>query len=144
MGDMLGSLKGALVNFVVRRVKKLVPPIRCRPGAVVQRRAAQGRKLPFTRAAVGPDDIAFLQYTGGTTGVSKGAMLLHRNMVANMLQVRSLASADRRRSRRRRAADHRLRAAALSHLRADRAACCSACAWARCYLLIPNPRDMPA
>ena len=87
IGDMLGLLKGALVNLVVRRVKKMVPAYAL-PGATKFNNAlALGRKLPFTRVAVGPDDIAFLQYTGGTTGVSKGAMLLHRNLVANMLQV---------------------------------------------------------
>ena len=87
MGDMLGMVKGALVNTVVRHVKKMVPAYAL-PGATKFNDAlAQGGKLPFTRAAVGPDDIAFLQYTGGTTGVSKGAILLHRNLVANVLQV---------------------------------------------------------
>ncbi len=87
MGDMLGRVKGALVNTVVRRVKKLVPAYSL-PGATKFNDViGQGRKLPFTAVAVGPDDIAFLQYTGGTTGVAKGAMLLHRNLVANVLQV---------------------------------------------------------
>jgi long-chain acyl-CoA synthetase len=87
MGDMLGSLKGALVNVVVRRVKKMVPPYSI-PGATRFNDVLRlGRSLAFARPEVGPDDIAFLQYTGGTTGVSKGAMLLHRNLVANVLQV---------------------------------------------------------
>ena len=87
MGDMLGTLKGAVVNTVVRHVKKMVPAYAL-PGATKFNDAlAAGRKLPFTRVEVGPDDIAFLQYTGGTTGVAKGAMLLHRNLVANVLQV---------------------------------------------------------
>jgi long-chain acyl-CoA synthetase len=87
MGDMLGILKGALVNLVVRRVKKLVPTYAL-PNAITFNDAlAAGRKLTFARPELGPDDIAFLQYTGGTTGVSKGAILLHRNLVANMLQV---------------------------------------------------------
>jgi long-chain acyl-CoA synthetase len=87
MGDMLGMVKGALVNTVVRHVKKMVPAYAL-PGATKFNDAlALGGKLPFTRAAVGPNDIAFLQYTGGTTGVSKGAILLHRNLVANVLQV---------------------------------------------------------
>lgn len=87
LGDMLGALKGTLVNAVVRKVKKLVPAYSL-PGATKFNDAlAQGRKLPFARVEVKPDDIAFLQYTGGTTGVAKGAMLLHRNLVANMLQV---------------------------------------------------------
>jgi len=86
MGDRLGLLKGALVNYVVRNVKKLVPPYEL-PGAVRFNDAlAQGAKAPFTQPALGPDDIALLQYTGGTTGVSKGAVLLHRNIIANVLQ----------------------------------------------------------
>ena len=87
MGDLLGGVKGALVNFVVRNVKKMVPPYRfdnaLRFNDVL--RAAAGMSL--TRVEIKPDDIAFLQYTGGTTGVSKGAMLLNRNITANLLQV---------------------------------------------------------
>jgi long-chain acyl-CoA synthetase len=87
MGDMLGAVKGMVVNTVVRHVKKMVPAYAL-PGATKFNDAiAQGRGLPFTRAEPGPDDIAFLQYTGGTTGVAKGAMLLHRNLVANVLQM---------------------------------------------------------
>ncbi len=86
MGDRLGALKGALVNYVVRRVKKLVPEFSL-PGAVRFNAAlAIGRGRRLESASVGPDDIAVLQYTGGTTGVSKGAVLLHRNVVANVLQ----------------------------------------------------------
>jgi len=87
LGDMLGTLKGTLVNTVVRHVKKMVPAYTL-PGATkFNDMLDAGRKLPFTPVAVKPDDIAFLQYTGGTTGVAKGAMLLHRNLVANVLQV---------------------------------------------------------
>lgn len=86
MGDLLGFVKGAIVNLVVRRVKKMVPPYAL-PGATSFNDAvAAGRALTLARPQVGPDDIAFLQYTGGTTGVAKGAMLLHRNIVANVLQ----------------------------------------------------------
>jgi long-chain acyl-CoA synthetase len=85
MGDLLGP-KGALVNLVVRRVKKLVPPFSL-PGSVRFSDAiAKGRGHAWNAADPGPDEIAVLQYTGGTTGVSKGAMLLHRNLVANILQ----------------------------------------------------------
>jgi long-chain acyl-CoA synthetase len=85
MGDLLG-LKGIAVNLVVRRVKKMVPAYSL-PGAVSFNNAlAAGRGKRFVKPVIGPDDVAFLQYTGGTTGVSKGATLLHRNVVANMLQ----------------------------------------------------------
>ena len=87
IGDMLGFLKGALVNGVVRHVKKMVPRYHLPHAVPFKQVLAKGRKLPFDPPPVGPDDIAFLQYTGGTTGVSKGAILLHRNMVANVLQV---------------------------------------------------------
>jgi long-chain acyl-CoA synthetase len=86
MGDMMGLVKGAVINHVVRRVRKMVPPFDL-PGAVRFNIAlAQGRRQAFTAPKIGPDDIAALQYTGGTTGVSKGAVLLHRNLVANVLQ----------------------------------------------------------
>ena len=86
MGDQLGLLKGALVNYVVRKVKKMVPPYSL-PGAVRFNDAiARGARAQFTKPQIGPDDVAALQYTGGTTGVSKGAMLLHRNVIANVLQ----------------------------------------------------------
>ncbi len=86
MGDRLGLLKGAIVNYVVRNVKKLVPAFSL-PGAVRFNDAlARGERASFTRPTLGPDDIAVLQYTGGTTGVSKGAVLLHRNVIANVLQ----------------------------------------------------------
>jgi long-chain acyl-CoA synthetase len=86
MGDMLGFPKSLIVNYVVRKVKKMVPAFDL-PGAVRFNDAvAQGRGKPFKAAEAGPDDVAVLQYTGGTTGVSKGAVLLHRNLVANILQ----------------------------------------------------------
>jgi long-chain acyl-CoA synthetase len=85
MGDMLG-LKGVIVNLVIRRVKKMVPPWSI-PGAVNFNDAiAAGRGMMFNKPKIAPDDVAFLQYTGGTTGVSKGATLLHRNILANVLQ----------------------------------------------------------
>ena len=86
MGDQLGLLKGTLVNLAVRNVKKMVPAYNL-PGAVRFNAAiAQGTKAPFKAPAIKGDDVAVLQYTGGTTGVSKGAVLLHRNVIANVLQ----------------------------------------------------------
>ena len=86
MGDRLGLLKGAVVNHVVRKVKKLVPAFKLPQAVRFNDALARGRKLPVTRPVLGPEDIAVLQYTGGTTGVSKGAVLLHRNVIANVLQ----------------------------------------------------------
>ena len=87
MGDQLGMLKGALVNMVVRNVKKMVPEYDL-PGAVRFNAAiAQGARGRFQAPDLHPDDIALLQYTGGTTGISKGAVLLHRNIIANTLQA---------------------------------------------------------
>jgi len=85
MGDLLG-FKGMIVNLVVRKVKKMVPPYSI-PGAIAFNDAlAAGRGMKLNKPKLAPDDVAFLQYTGGTTGVSKGATLLHRNIVANVLQ----------------------------------------------------------
>jgi long-chain acyl-CoA synthetase len=86
MGDRLGWLKGSLVNYVVRKVKKMVPAFDLPQAVRFNSALSQGEGLPFTAPVIGPDDIAVLQYTGGTTGVSKGAVLLHRNVVANVLQ----------------------------------------------------------
>jgi long-chain acyl-CoA synthetase len=87
MGDMLGFPKGMIVNAVVRHMKKMVAGFEIKHAMPFNAALAEGSKRGFTRVEVGPDDLAFLQYTGGTTGVAKGAMLLHRNMVANVLQV---------------------------------------------------------
>ena len=86
MGDRLGLLKGAVVNHVVRKVKKLVPGFNLPQAVRFNDALARGRKLPVARPVLQGDDIALLQYTGGTTGVSKGAVLLHRNVIANVLQ----------------------------------------------------------
>ena len=86
VGDRLGLLKGALVNYVLRNVKKVVPAYNL-PGAVRFNAAiAKGTSGKLTKPELKADDIAVLQYTGGTTGVSKGAVLLHRNIIANVLQ----------------------------------------------------------
>ena len=87
VGDLLGSVKGPLVNFVLRRVRRAVPAWRL-PQAVGFRRALSlGRKRTVEFPAIRPEEVAFLQYTGGTTGVPKGAMLTHGNMIANLQQV---------------------------------------------------------
>ena len=91
IGDLVGFWRGILVNFAVRHVRKMVPEFRLPldEGRTVTRfnmAVAEGTPMSLRRVDIGPDDVAFLQYTGGTTGVSKGATLLHRNVVANILQ----------------------------------------------------------
>ena len=116
VGEMLGFPKGAIVNCVVRHKRKQVKPYNL-PGAKSFKQALkEGGAVRMKPVTLNQSDIAFLQYTGGTTGVAKGAMLTHGNMVANVLQalewIRPVVSA------RSRDADHR--AAAVSHLRAHR------------------------
>ncbi len=86
MGDMLGGLKGGVVNLVVRHLKHLVPRFSLPGHHRFPRAMARGRALAFTPVEARPEDVAVLQYTGGTTGVSKGAALSHRNLIANVLQ----------------------------------------------------------
>ena len=86
MGDQLGWLKGGLVNYVVRHVKKMVPPFNLPHAVRFNSAIAIGSAAPFSKPTIHADEVAVLQYTGGTTGVSKGAVLLHRNLIANVLQ----------------------------------------------------------
>ena len=86
MGDMLGFIKGSLVNYVVRKKKKLVPPFSLPTAVKFNDAVARGKPLALSPSKAKFEDPAVLQYTGGTTGVSKGATLLHRNIVANVLQ----------------------------------------------------------
>ena len=85
-GDMLGLVKGAIVNYVIRNKRKMVPPFHLPQAVRFNDAIARGTRAPFKAPSIGPDDVAVLQYTGGTTGVSKGAALLHRNIIANVLQ----------------------------------------------------------
>ena len=91
MGELLGGAKGMLVNFVVRNVKKMVPDFALPNMVRFKDALAQGAKMPFAAPTLSSSDIAFLQYTGGTTGVSKGATLTHRNVIANVLQTEAWA-----------------------------------------------------
>ncbi|QGR87288.1 long-chain-fatty-acid--CoA ligase [Burkholderia multivorans] len=86
MGDLLG-IKGWIVNYVVRNVKKMVPAWQLPSFTRFNAALAEGARQTFKPPKLGPDDVAFLQYTGGTTGVAKGATLLHRNIVSNVLQA---------------------------------------------------------
>ncbi|KQV90603.1 long-chain fatty acid--CoA ligase [Massilia sp. Root351] len=141
MGDMLGTLKGALVNLVLRRVKKMVPAYRL-PGAVPFRQALQqGAALPLRPVQPQHGDVAFLQYTGGTTGVSKGATLTHRNVIANMLQNDAWAGPALRQAQ---AGGALVTVCALPlyHILALNACMLMGARWGATNLLIPNPRDM--
>ena len=116
LGDLFPFLKRTLVNFVVKRVKKLVPAWNI-PGAIPFNQALrEGAAETLTDVPLNHDDIAFLQYTGGTTGVSKGAMLTHGNMVANLQQASAWLSSVIQTGRR----DRHHRPAAVSHLLPDR------------------------
>ena len=94
IGDMLGFPKSALINFVIKHVKKMVPPFNLPHAIAFNDVLKSGSQLPFNDAELTHEDIAFLQYTGGTTGVAKGAVLTHKNMVANLLQAHAWAKSD--------------------------------------------------
>ncbi|MCE1193715.1 MAG: long-chain-fatty-acid--CoA ligase [Acidovorax sp.] len=143
MGDQLGLLKGALVNYVVRNVKKMVPAYDL-PGAVRFNDAvAQGARGAFKKPDIRPDDIALLQYTGGTTGVSKGAVLLHRNIIANVLQseawnepvMKKVPAGEQPTS---------ICALPLYHIFAFTVNMMLSMRTGGKTILIPNPRDLPA
>ena len=138
LGDLLGFPRSALVNFVVKRVKKLVPPFSL-PGAVRFRQALKaGASLPYAKPQIGHEDIAFLQYTGGTTGLAKGAMLTHRNMVANMLQAAEWIK-DKVEEKR----EIIITALPLYHIFSLLANCLVFMKEGALNYLITNPRDMP-
>jgi long-chain acyl-CoA synthetase len=141
MGDLLGGLKGALVNLVVRKVKKMVPayslPGSLRFNDVVSQGSGMTLKaVPRTR-----EDVAFLQYTGGTTGVSKGATLLNRNIIANMLQVEAWMqpAIDTHTDEQ----QNFVCALPLYHIFALTVCNMIGMRTGSCNLLIPNPRDIP-
>ncbi len=143
MGDRLGLLKGAIVNYVVRNVKKLVPAYSL-PGAVRFNDAlARGERATLQRPALGPDDIAVLQYTGGTTGVSKGAVLLHRNVIANVLQSEVWNEPVMKRIPEGEQATG-VCALPLYHIFAFTVGMMLSMRYGGKLILIPNPRDLPA
>ena len=140
IGDLLGFPKGALVNFVLKHVKKMVPAYSL-PHAVRFRDAlARGAAHPLPEVQLGHDDIAFLQYTGGTTGVAKGAMLTHRNLVANMQQAHAWIAATGKLEE---GNEVVITALPLYHIFALTANCLVFMKLGGCNHLISNPRDMP-
>ncbi|MBQ0933406.1 long-chain-fatty-acid--CoA ligase [Ideonella sp. 4Y16] len=143
MGDMLGLVKGSIVNHVVRKVKKMVPAFELPQAVRFNAALARGRGMTWTPPATGPDDIAVLQYTGGTTGVSKGAVLLHRNLVANVLQceawyqpaLRLIPPGEQYTA---------ICALPLYHIFGFNTNMMLGLRLGGCNILIPNPRDVPA
>jgi long-chain acyl-CoA synthetase len=138
LGDLLGFPKSAVVNLMLRHVKKMVPPYSI-PNAVRFNKAlAAGARKPPPRVEIGHGDIAFLQYTGGTTGVAKGAMLTHGNMVANMQQSSAWLGASAREGE-----EVIVTAIPLYHIFALTANCLVFMKFGGLNHLVTNPRDMP-
>ncbi|WP_043430470.1 long-chain fatty acid--CoA ligase [Cystobacter fuscus] len=141
MGDLLGGVKGALVNLVVRKVKKLVPAYHLPRAVKFNQMLAEGKRLSLVPVTTSRDDVAFLQYTGGTTGVSKGATLLHRNVIANLLQVEAwLQPAMKGNSSE---ALNIVCALPLYHIFALTVCGLMGIRMGSMNILIPNPRDIP-
>jgi long-chain acyl-CoA synthetase len=138
LGDMLGFPKGSIVNFVVKYIKKMVPAWRIPKTVGFNSAIAQGAAAQFTPVEVALEDIAFLQYTGGTTGLSKGAMLTHRNIIANATQahvwVSSVVTMEN---------EMVVTALPLYHIFALTANCFLFIKIGANNLLITNPRDIP-
>jgi long-chain acyl-CoA synthetase len=139
VGDQLGGVKGQIVNLVVRRIRRAVPAWRLERAERFNRALELGRAQAFAEAKVEPADIAFLQYTGGTTGVAKGAMLTHRNLIANLQQVHAWVAAAISPE-----GDTFLAALPLYHVFALQANCFVPVMIGASNLLIANPRDIPA
>ena len=145
MGDTLG-VKGAVVNFVVRHVKKLVPEFQLPAATRFNAMLAEGARAGFKPVEITQDDPAFLQYTGGTTGVSKGATLLHRNVLANVLQSEVWSRPGMNNPARGGRPEQVIVVCALPlyHIFALTVCCLLGMREGSLVILIPNPRDLPA
>ncbi|MDQ7989402.1 MAG: AMP-binding protein [Candidatus Dactylopiibacterium sp.] len=137
LGEMLGALKGSVVDLLVRRVKKLVPAWRIEGAKRLAGALAEGGRTPMQAVAITRDDLAFLQYTGGTTGVAKGAMLSHGNILANLLQAHAWID-----SRLRWGGEFVVTALPLYHIFSLTINCFTFFMIGAQNLLITNPRDM--
>ena len=143
MGDQLGFLKGTLVNYVVRHVKKMVPEFTLPNAIRFNAAVAQGSSASLKKPVISHDDVAVLQYTGGTTGVSKGAVLLHSNVIANVLQ----SEAWNQPAMKKVPAEEQLTtvcALPLYHIFAFTVGMMLSMRMGGKLILIPNPRDFPA
>ena len=142
VGDLLGGVKGAIVNFVVRNVKKAVPAFSL-PSAVRFKQAlSEASRMSLKPVDIGHDDVAFLQYTGGTTGVSKGATLLHKNVIANVLQNEAWVQPALNKAPKVDALTI-VCALPLYHIFALTVCCLLGTRLGGLNILIPNPRDIP-
>ena len=139
VGDMLPTFKRLLVNFVIKHVKKMVPAYNLPQAVKLNDALAKGRGQSFSEANPSNADIAVLQYTGGTTGVAKGAMLTHRNLVANMLQVKELMGANLDEG-----CEVLIAPLPLYHIYAFTFHCMAMMLIGGHNILLTNPRDLPA
>lgn len=138
LGDLVGGFKGAVVNFVVKRVKKMVPPYSLPTAVSYKKILALGSQHTFKAPTIKSSDLGFLQYTGGTTGVSKGAMLSHRNLIANVLQVEAWLKP----TSLKKGEEIFIAALPLYHIFALNAHSLFSARIGSCNILITNPRDM--
>ena len=148
MGDLLNWWKGPLINFAVRHLKKMVPEFKLPMGdgrTVVRFNEAlrHGERLSLKKPELGPEDVAFLQYTGGTTGLSKGATLLHRNIVANILQVEAWFHPMLAKLPDQSVQFTNVCALPLYHIFALTACFMLGARMGHLNILVPNPRDIP-
>ncbi|MCU4675757.1 long-chain-fatty-acid--CoA ligase FadD [Catenovulum sp. 2E275] len=139
LGDQLGCVKGFIVNKVVKHIKKMVPAFSLPNAIAFNQVIEQGKAGQFKPVAIESDDIAFLQYTGGTTGVAKGAMLTHRNMLSNLLQAAAWLDSTLEYGK-----ETVITALPLYHIFALLANCLNFMKYGATNVLITNPRDMPA
>lgn len=139
IGDMLGGFKKTLVNFVVKKVKKMVPPFKIKGAIKFNDALSKGAVGNFTRHEIDAEDIAFLQYTGGTTGVSKGAMLTHRNILANMEQISAWMLPKLKEG-----VETIITPLPMYHIFALTVNCLAFLKLGALNVLVTNPRDMPA
>ena len=145
VGEMLGPVKGRMLDFAIRHVKKMVPAFELAHVTRFGEALEAGTRLPYRAMRMGHDDLAFLQYTGGTTGLSKGAMLSHRNVVAAILQGDAWFQPvqDRLRERFGEEGGTALCALPLYHIYMLAVAFGLGMKTGTCQLLVPNPRDIP-
>ncbi|NMP31610.1 AMP-binding protein [Thalassotalea sp. M1531] len=138
LGDRLGGVKGLMVNTVVKHIKKMVPKYHIEHAVKFNQVIAKGATLPFNNVEITPEDLAFLQYTGGTTGPSKGVMLTHRNMIANLEQSKAMTNPVFEANE-----EIMVTALPLYHIFALNSNCLCFIAYGGKNVLITNPRDMP-